>query len=375
MSIESLSITGIRNLEQVSRLPVSKVNIFYGANGSGKTSILEAIYLLGMAKSFRSSGQKLETVISHDQNFCSVVAFLMDATKQRDTIGVSCYRHNTNEKNVRINGDRIKSFAALAEKLPLQLINSDSFRLLESPKLRRNFLDWGVFHSTPQFFSEWKKLQQLLRQRNAFLKSPNLSLSSDQLQMTWDQELANVSHLLDKYRDDYIEKVTPQLHEILDVLLDFDSTHISLGYYRGWDKNKPMLDELVASLKRDRILGYTQIGPHRADLRIKIDGYNIFDVLSRGQQKQFVSALKVLQGYSLLHLDTQNFKSCVYLIDDLPSESDQSHQIKICRFLEQLNCQLFITCIDPDFLASVWSQQTSVSVFHVKHGCIIPANQ
>ena len=143
MSLSRISVTGIRNLQPVTLNPSPRVNILYGDNGSGKTSLLEAIHLLGMARSFRST--RLTPVISHDQSNCTVFGLVEMVNGQSSALGIS--RDRNGEARIRINGQSVRSATELAEALPLQLINPDSFRLLEgAPKLRRQFLDWGVFH-------------------------------------------------------------------------------------------------------------------------------------------------------------------------------------------------------------------------------------
>jgi len=143
MSLSRISVTGIRNLLPVTLSPSPRINILHGDNGSGKTSLLEAIHLLGMARSFRST--RLNPVISHEQDSCTVFGQVELGEAQSSALGIS--RDRSGEVRIRINGQTVRSAAELADALPLQLINPDSFRLLEgAPKLRRQFLDWGVFH-------------------------------------------------------------------------------------------------------------------------------------------------------------------------------------------------------------------------------------
>jgi len=251
----------------------------------------------------------------------------------------------------------------LADTLPLQLINPDSFRLLEgAPKLRRQFLDWGVFHVEHRFMSAWQRLQQALRQRNSWLRHGTLDGASD---AAWSRELSLASDEIDGYRRAYIQALKPVFETTLKALLDLDG--LTLSYYRGWDKDRPLVDVLASSLERDRAMGHTQSGPQRADLRLKVGSHNAAEVLSRGQQKLVVCALRIAQG----HLVSEAKRGqCIYLVDDLPSELDAQHRLALCRLLEQLNCQVFITCVDSTVLQEGWGEQTPVSMFHVEHGQI-----
>ncbi len=359
MSLSRLSVTGVRNLQPVTLFPSPRINILYGDNGSGKTSLLEAIHLLGMARSFRST--RLIPVISHAQTACTVFGQVEVADGQSAALGIA--RDRSGEVRIRINGQGVKSAAELADALPLQLINPDSFRLLEgAPKLRRQFLDWGVFHVERRFLPAWQRLQQALRQRNSWLRHGTLDAAS---QAAWGRELTLASDEIDGYRRAYIQALRPVFERVLASLLDLEG--FQLSYYRGWDKDRTLDQVLAASIERDRAMGHTQAGPQRADLRLRIAQHSAADTLSRGQQKLVVCALRIAQG----HLVSEAKRGqCIYLVDDLPSELDEQHRRSLCRLLEQLNCQVFITCVDSNLLRDGWRDDTPVSMFHVEQGGI-----
>ena len=359
MSLSRISVTGVRNLQPVTLSPSPRINILHGDNGSGKTSFLEAVHLLGMARSFRST--RLNPVISHDLSSCTVFGQVELENDQTTALGIA--RDRSGDVKIRINGQSVKSAAELADALPLQLINPDSFRLLEgAPKLRRQFLDWGVFHVERRFLSAWQRLQQALRQRNSWLRHGTLDAAS---QAVWSRELTVASEEIDRYRRDYIQQLKPVFEQTLVSLLDLEG--FQLSYYRGWDKGRELADVLSSTIERDRAMGHTQAGPQRADLRLRINGHNAAETLSRGQQKLVVCALRIAQG----HLVSEAKRGqCIYLVDDLPSELDDHHRHALCRLLEQLNCQVFITCVDSHVLKAGWCDDTPVSMFHVEHGAI-----
>ncbi|MCF6751898.1 DNA replication/repair protein RecF [Pseudomonas stutzeri] len=359
MSLTRLSVTGVRNLQPVTLAPSPRINILHGDNGSGKTSLLEAIHLLGLARSFRST--RLNPVIAYEHPSCTVFGETQLASGQLCALGVA--RERGGDLRIRINGQNARSMSELADTLPLQLINPDSFRLLEgAPKLRRQFLDWGVFHVEYRFLGAWQRVQQALRQRNSWLRRGTLDAVS---QAAWTRELAQASDEIDGYRRRYIQVFKPVFERTLAALLQLEE--LQLSYYRGWDKERSLEEVLDASVDRDRALGHTQAGPQRADLRLRIGGHNAADVLSRGQQKLVVCALKIAQG----HLVTEAKRGqCIYLVDDLPSELDDQHRQALCELLEQLDCQVFITCVDSTVLQAGWKAETPVSMFHVEHGRI-----
>ncbi|MGE8408201.1 MAG: DNA replication/repair protein RecF [Pseudomonas sp.] len=359
MSLSRVSVTAVRNLHAVTLSPSPRINILYGDNGSGKTSVLEAIHLLGLARSFRSV--RLNPVIQYEQATCTVFGQVALEDGATSNLGVS--RERQGDFTIRIDGQNAKGTAQLAEILPLQLINPDSFRLLEgAPKIRRQFLDWGVFHVEPRFMGTWQRLQKALRQRNSWLRHGTLDAVS---QAAWDRELCLASAEIDEFRRNYIKALKPVFEQILSELLELEG--LTLSYYRGWDKDRELTDVLAASIQRDQQMGHTQAGPQRADLRLRLGANNAADILSRGQQKLVVCALRIAQG----HLVSQARRGqCIYLVDDLPSELDEQHRRALCRLLEDLRCQVFITCVDHELLREGWQMDTPVALFHVEQGRI-----
>lgn len=124
-------------------------------------------------------------------------------------------------------------------------------------------------------------------------------------------------------------------------------------------------------------MGFTQHGPQRADLRIRLGRRPAVEVLSRGQQKLVVSALKLAQGRLL---EQSTGRSCLYLVDDLPAELDAEHRRVFCRLLETMRCQAFITSVEHDALVGPWETHTPIAMFHVKQatsgaGQLVPEAQ
>ncbi|CAM3493749.1 DNA replication/repair protein RecF [Parendozoicomonas haliclonae] len=362
--LEKISVTDTRNLVSVTLTPSPSINILHGVNGSGKTSFLEAIHLLGTARSFRST--KVKSVIRQGQEAC-IVFGKVGAGEHSWALGVS--RTQDASCKVHINGESARLTSDLAAILPLQVINPDTFRLLEgSPKDRRQFLDWGVFHVEHRFLNAWKRAQKAMKQRNAFLRNSSARHGkiADSLLDVWNVELAHSGEEIDSYRQSYFEKLKPVFEETLAQLTDLSDIQIS--YTRGWDKESSLREVLDRSLKRDLESGYTHWGPHRADIRIRHKGAPAVESLSRGQQKAVVCALKLAQGK--LFSESKAF-GCVYLIDDLPSELDKEHRYKLCRMLGNMDAQVFITCVEQGALADAWGTDKDVKMFHVEHGVIL----
>lgn len=353
--ISRLDVLNVRNLADVRLVPSEKLNLIFGDNGSGKTSLLEAIHLLGLGRSFRS--QKLNSIIQHDKDEGIVFCELIDGV----SIGLSKTRSQGHL--LKLMGERQRNWADAARHLPVQILNSESFLLLEgSSKVRRRYLDWGVFHVEQDFVGAWRRAAKCLAHRNLLLKQRNL----DRAQLeAWDLELCRLSELIDKSRREYFALLCPALTETLIKLIDLPD--LSFQYIRGWDESTELESVLKAGISRDLKYGATQQGPHRADISVRIGRSDAVEVLSRGQQKLLVCAMKIAQGHLLSQL--VGVKS-IYLVDDLPSELDLANRKRVCSLLDELECQIFMTCVDPAELDKSWPPGLLPRKFHVEHGKI-----
>jgi len=359
MTLKRLLIQNLRNLEGVDIAPSLQVNLIYGENGSGKTSILEAINLLALGRSFRS--HKHKPLINHQQQSFTVFGRVHADDGSEVPIGIS--RHLDGDASFKANGVLVPSAADLAAYLPVQVINSDTFLLLEgSPKVRRQFIDWLVFHVEPKFFPAWKAIQRCLKHRNSLLRRDRIEPFE---LATWDKELVGLTDIIHEFRTHCMEQFQETFDELLKEFINIDG--IALSYSRGWDKDKPYEEVLSAGFERDRRQGYTQSGSHRADLKITVNGLDAAEVLSRGQQKLLVCALKIAQGYVFTRITG---RKSIYLVDDLPAELDEKHRALLVHWLDTMGTQVFITGVEREMLASSWRDKTEITtkMFHVEQG-------
>lgn len=359
MTLKRLLIQNLRNLHSVDIQLSDRVNLIYGENGSGKTSLLEAINVLALGRSFRS--HKHKPLISNGQGEFTI--FGRVAADDGADVPIGINRKMDGTASFKANGNLVNSAAALAVYLPVQVINADTFSLLEgSPQIRRQFIDWLVFHVEPNFFAAWKDCQRCLKHRNSLLRRDRI----DGFELsTWNQELVQLTEQIHGYRQACVEQFKITFYELLKEFVNVDG--IAISYYRGWDKDKSYLDLLAETQERDIQLGYTHSGSHRADLRITLNGQNAADLLSRGQQKLLVCALKIAQGLVFSRLSN---RKTLYLVDDLPAELDEKHRLLLARWLDTMETQVFVTGVEPDILASTWPDKAgrAVKMFHVEQG-------
>ena len=370
VKLSRLAISGVRNLEQVELEGFGDINILYGDNGAGKTSVLEAIHILGLARSFRST--QLQPVIHYESSSCTVFGQLQREGRVKP-VSLGVERARRSRYRVRIDGQEERQLVRLADTLPLQLIDSGAYGLLEGgPKPRRQLIDWGVFHVEQQFYNAWKRLQRAVKQRNSLMRAVHSGKATGGIEQQldqWDAEIVKAAVVIDGAREKYLAALIPAFRKILDDLIPIPG--LSAEYFRGWDE-KPLGQALREGRPRDMRRGITHAGPHRSDLRIAVNGIDSGLVLSRGQQKLVICALRMAQCQVLAAM-SNNQKRCLVLIDDLPAEIDHQHQGRLRELLQGLGMQLFLTCVAPEGLAADrWSADADVRMFHVKQGSVEP---
>lgn len=363
--LRALRIHDLRNLAEVSLDALGHHNVIHGPNGSGKTSLLEAVHMLGMARSFRAGTPR--TLVRHGQSRCTVFGEV-SIGPGTSPHGVGVQREIDGTLTLRIAGETVRSIARLADELPLLLINAESFDLLiGQPVLRRRYLDWGVFHVEHEGRDHDQRFRRLLAQRNHLLRRGKLNTSELE---AWDVDLARHGEAVSAARRDVLGVLEPVFQEFLRTLAP-ELEPVELRYRQGWDAQSPYLDVLRRGLASDREQGFTQSGPQRADLKVTVGGYPAADTLSRGQQKLVVCALKLAQGHVL---GPEGARRGVYLVDDLPAELDRERCERVCGCLAGIGAQTLVTCVDREALPASWFgfPETDVRMFHVEHGVVKP---
>ncbi|WP_397472546.1 DNA replication/repair protein RecF [Rheinheimera sp.] len=359
MSLLSLTARQFRNLTAVSLNANARFNLIVGMNGSGKTSLLEAIYYLAHGRSFRTS--RPQRLVQHDND-----AFMLHAkvATAQQTHSLGLQRGKQGELMLRLNGANVHRLAEFASLLPVQLLTPDSFRLFfGGPKERRQFFDMGLFHVEPAFFDSWLRFSKVLKQRNALLKT---SRQYDSQFQFWDEQFAQLAFELQGFRQAYID----QLEAAFRALTQQEPILQQLGFQlqRGWPEKiaepAELMQLLQQSFMQDHRMGFTQYGPQKADLKLRMDQGAAEEVLSRGQLKVLLFALKIAQN-NVIRDSGQ--KQPLLLIDDLASELDQQSTRQIFSYLRDINSQVFITAINAEQV-SPFIDAGQLAMFHVEQG-------
>ena len=350
MSLRRLRINHLRNLSELDFTPNEKFNVITGLNGSGKTSLLEAIFILGLGRSFRT--HQIRHAIAHHSSSCTLFGETVS-----HKIGIE--KSTKNDTKIVIDGRNESSRQYLARLLPLQLLHADTFDLVLGPSsVRRQFLDWGVFHFNPQFIDQWRVVQRSLLQRNKLLKHAKMNPSE---LSSWNDQFATAAELVDQMRLQYLQVFNGRLADALEVVCP--GLSIEVVYERGWHQEKALIVVLEENFTREKLVGHTLFGPHRANLLFKTNQLDVAQVLSRGYIKLLASTLKVAQ-VMVKHDDHDHRYPCTVLIDDLASELDFNNLEKILVLLNNLSTQVFITAISDDSLPG-W---LNGSVFNLAKG-------
>ena len=402
MFIKRLLINDFRNLQYLDLNPSAGFNFICGPNGSGKTSIIEAIHYLALARSFRTNSYQY--LIRQNQSRFNLYAVVQEDDQVLPT-SIGLMRERGQDAVIKLNADQITRMLELIDHICVQLIHPQGVELItKEAEGRRGFIDWGVYYSDPEFKELWWQYRKILKQRNALLRQeaqrgrkrarnaqsfsawqqqPEFSSydmsydrsyeskdnamwqSIDQMAI-WDDALVSLSLQITEKRLNYLQQLQEILQDILQEFLPHFKLKFELNF--GWEKGQDLRALLAQNLEKDRVLGYTLYGCHRADLKIKNNNISAGATLSRGQLKMLVYAMRLAQG---MLLKQQTGRACIYLIDDLNSELDDHSQRVLLNTLLACKHQVFISNINalqPDFFPP--DDRSDYQVFQLQDGQI-----
>jgi DNA replication and repair protein RecF len=335
MTLQRIQVSDFRCLHSAELEFDPKFTLISGPNASGKTSLLESIYVLGRGRSFRT--RRLDHLIRLGAG--RFVIYGEAGAERRTGLGIE---GSALGMRAKMGGDRVASLAELAAVLPVQIIDPEVHRLIEEgPSRRRRFLDWGVFHVEHSFVEKWQQYQLVLKQRNAALKArqPAAVVSA------WDIDLVRLGASIHEARALYVGQLASVASDIAKRLLGLQ---LSLSYRSGWSRDLSLGEALKASWIHDQDTGVTQVGPQRAEITFRLDGAPVKDRISRGQQKLLASSLLMAQ-LSLFPNDAQIRPTL--LLDDPAAELDSERLLGLIREVMEQSVQLVVTSLSTNFSA------------------------
>lgn len=360
MRLKRLQLADLRCFKATEIRFEGLLTLFTGGNGAGKTSLLEAVHLIGYGRSFRGRVRDglIRTAAEHLQVFVEWQGGV-DGREHRAGL-----RHAGRDWEARLDGTPVQTLGELCAAFPVVSFEPGSHELIAGgSEHRRRFLDWALFHVEPAFFPIWRRHARALKQRNALLKQRP---AASALQ-PWDRELAEAGELLTRQRALYLDSLAPRLAEAARAFLP-ELGLASLVFQPGWRRQDMALaDALALQQERDLALGYTSVGAHRADWRIDFVGLPGRETLSRGQEKLTALACVLAQAEDFAHATGQWPVIC---LDDLPSELDLAHQAMVLERLVDAGAHLLLTA--TELPTSLQPYRGQLQWFHVEQGAVRP---
>ena len=354
MRVQKLKISKLRNISQAELDFSPNINFIQGDNGAGKTTVIEALYLLARSRSFKRGQQK--SLIQHQQDSLTIFGKASNNEGQHLQIGI---QKDATKTLVKMNGQVINRLSDLAKQLPIALITPQSQKILEEgPEYRRRLLNWGVFHVEPTFGHLMATYNRTLQQRNQALKDSKSKMS------IWDDLLSESATQISNMQRRFVERVEERLLSLIDNAKGMRGITVSLN--QGWDSDLTLKEALSRKMELDKKRLFTSVGPHRADIVFETDRKPIREKLSRGQQKYLLILTMLAQAQMMegLHAGTP-----VFLIDDFQSELDKRAQSDLLEIFSEKAIQTVITGIsDLCFLKErpLYDRQ----MFHVEQGVV-----
>ncbi len=356
MRIENLRLENFRNMEDLCLFPYETVNIIYGDNAQGKTNLLEALWLLSGAKSFR--GARDGEMIRFGQGQAVIEAdFFGEDRVQTAKIQFG------GKKSVWLNEIRQDSVTSLAGRFTAVVFSPAHLGLVkDGPAGRRRFLDTSICQITPRYIGMLGQYQRILLQRNTLLKDISYAPSLLDTLNIWDEKLAVLGGAILRLRMEYTRRLGAEAANIYSGI-SMDREELSL-FYRpfGLELRPEQTKEEIASLLLERTVknrsedlrfGTTSAGPHRDDLEILINGRSVRAFGSQGQQRSAVLALKLAESRCIGEILGER---PIILLDDVMSELDQSRREYLLNHLT--GSQIFITCCDKGYFSQLQEGRT-----------------
>ncbi len=353
MFLKKIRLQQYRNIASIRMEPSRYLTILHGFNGQGKTNILESIYLLGTARTFRSG--KIPDLISNGFTKSNLYGIVESAGVENEIY----LQLENNSRRFSINSKNIHNSGELYGKLPVVIFSPDDTAMIKlGPETRRRYLDRSLYASYSGFLQDYQNYYRTLKQRNALLKTNKY----ETLEL-WTKQLADAGILLMQDRQRYLIRLQELLQKNY-LSISGKNEKVEIEYRPDVPVN--FQDVLFEQFDHDKHYKNTGRGPHRDDILFLIDGRPLKVYGSQGQQRSFVLALKMAE---MDYLKETFGELPVLLLDDIASELDRERMMNLLTFLRQQEVQVLITTTDiTHFLPAV---QNDSRIFRVEGGRLI----
>lgn len=339
MKIHHLKLLNFRNYEKMEVSFSPKYNIIFGNNGSGKTNLVESIYVLALTKSFRGTVDKI--LLMNSKDVCRIEGEVSDKYTNKYKLILK-----DGGKKVKINNTKVDKLSDYISKISVVLFNPDDLRFIkDSPTVRRKAINLEISQINNVYLKNLNMYNKLLKQRNSYLKTTNINANSSSEFLTiLTNKLVDYGEKIYESRRKYINLLNQRIGDLYNSICGIQDLKLEyVSDYKDFDREK-ILKKYQDNLNRDIILGKTSIGVHHDDIKFKLEGYNIKDYGSEGQQKNAIIAYKLTE-LEIFYQIRGNYP--ILILDDLFSELDR---FKINNILNLINddIQTFITTTEID---------------------------
>ena len=340
MYVKKLSLYNFRNYNLETVYFCKGLNLICGKNAQGKTNLLEAVYLSSIGRSPRT---KRDKDLINFKSEKSQTALLFHTKKGDREIKFILSR--SENKKISLNGASLTKISELMGELKTVYFSPDELKLVkDAPADRRKFLDISLCQQFPSYFKLLSQYNTVLANRNKLIKND----SNHKFLSILDVQLAKLAAQIILYRKQALNKITPYAKNIHS-LLSLNTEDLNLTYQTLTDKNNPeeitadIINAFNASKNKDAKLGYTSVGPHRDDIKITVNGLDVRNFGSQGQQRTVALSLKLAETEVFRE---NNGEYPVLLLDDVLSELDLTRQKILFEVIRNLQTIITATHIE-----------------------------
>ena len=359
MQISSLKLLNFRNYESLELKFSPKVNLIYGKNGMGKTNMIEAIYMLGLTKTFRSNND--DVVIKKGKNIAKIEGTIKDTILNNYKIIIS-----NAGKRIKIDNNKIAKVSDYITKVNIILFNPDDLKMIkDTPSIRRKMLNIEISGINSEYLLLLNQYNKVLKQRNAYLKALNKKRNTDTSFLNiLTEQLVDIGLKIMWIREEFINNINSYISDIY-----YEITHkgtLKVVYKSEFmEKSKEMLLKMFEkNISREIFLGKSIFGVQHDDFEFKIGEETVKEFSSVGEQKNSIISFKLAE---IKNIEQKLHKKPILILDDLFSELDEEKINNILNLIDQ-DLQTLITTTDiknvkPKLLENA-------KIFHVNNGIV-----
>lgn len=344
MKIKTLTLNNYRNYTHQKFTLGEGLNVFVGKNAQGKTNALEAVYLCAIGKSLRI--QKDKDLINFNQNTGKIT---LELEKEFSKVKIEVYLSKKEKKTIKINQIPIKRIGELLGEFNAVFFSPDELKLIkDTPEDRRRFMDIDISQTNKNYFYLLNKYEKILASRNRLLKDSKSKQDASSTIDIWNEQLSTVASKIILKRVEFLKSLSPYASKTHTYLTDSKEV-LTLEYAGIVSENEQELKQILmkkleANFEKDFSLGYTTIGPHRDDIKIKLNEIDVRSFGSQGQQRTCALSLKLAE-LEIMKLQTGEVP--VLLLDDVLSELDSNRRKKLINLAK--NYQTILTCTEFEY--------------------------